>query len=86
MIIYFFYPFVQAIRPKSYLNRTKEWDEFPNGRWGDSSSPAYGDLQDHHIFTHVIPNEKLKAMWGECVTGWTDIADVNDCFAAIGNG
>lgn len=22
-------------RPKSYLSRTEEWDEFPNGRWGD---------------------------------------------------
>lgn len=22
-------------RPKSYLSRTEEWDDFPNGRWGD---------------------------------------------------
>ncbi|SCU81345.1 LAFA_0C04214g1_1 [Lachancea sp. 'fantastica'] len=33
-------------RPYSYVARTSEWsaDEFPNGRFGDSSSPAFGDL------------------------------------------
>ncbi|AAS50537.2 AAR170Wp [Eremothecium gossypii ATCC 10895] len=33
-------------RPYSYVARTSQWsaDEFPNGRFGDSSSPAYGDL------------------------------------------
>ncbi len=28
-------PINWANRPKSYLSRTEEWDEFPNGRWGD---------------------------------------------------
>jgi methylenetetrahydrofolate reductase (NADPH) len=27
-------------RPKSYIARTQNWDEFPNGRWGDSRSPG----------------------------------------------
>src|ERR1700744_3437845 len=31
-------------RIKSYVNRTEAWDEFPNGRWGDSRSPAFGEL------------------------------------------
>ncbi|SCU99586.1 LANO_0F02498g1_1 [Lachancea nothofagi CBS 11611] len=33
-------------RPYSYVARTSQWsaDEFPNGRFGDSSSPAFGDL------------------------------------------
>jgi hypothetical protein len=26
-----------------------EWDEFPNGRWGDSRSPAYGDLDGYPV-------------------------------------
>ena len=31
-------PIFWANRPKSYVARTEGWDEFPNGRWGDSSS------------------------------------------------
>ncbi|WEJ95886.1 methylenetetrahydrofolate reductase (NAD(P)H) met13 [Yamadazyma tenuis] len=31
-------------RKHSYISRTSTWDEFPNGRWGDSSSPAFGDI------------------------------------------
>jgi methylenetetrahydrofolate reductase (NADPH) len=27
-------------RPKSYISRTQNWDDFPNGRWGDSRSPG----------------------------------------------
>jgi len=27
-------------RPKSYVERTDSWDDFPNGRWGDSRSPG----------------------------------------------
>lgn len=41
----------EAIRPifwqnrkHSYITRTSGWDEFPNGRWGDSRSPAFGDI------------------------------------------
>ncbi len=36
-------------RPKSYLKRTAEWDKFPQGRWGDSRSPAYGTLSDYQF-------------------------------------
>lgn len=36
-------------RPKSYILRTERWDEFPNGRWGDSRSPAYGDIDGYGI-------------------------------------
>ena len=32
-------------REASYLSRTATWDEFPNGRWGDNRSPAYGELR-----------------------------------------
>lgn len=31
-------------RKYSYITRTSTWDEFPNGRWGDSRSPAFGDI------------------------------------------
>lgn len=31
-------------RKYSYIMRTSAWDEFPNGRWGDARSPAFGDI------------------------------------------
>jgi methylenetetrahydrofolate reductase (NADPH) len=42
-------PIFWANRPASYLLRTETWDDFPNGRWGDSRSPAYGELREHHL-------------------------------------
>jgi len=36
-------------RNKSYVMRTQDWDEFPNGRWGDSKSPAFGELDAYGI-------------------------------------
>lgn len=36
-------------RHHSYVQRTQEWDEFPNGRWGDSRSPAFGELDAYGI-------------------------------------
>ncbi|KJE96440.1 methylenetetrahydrofolate reductase [Capsaspora owczarzaki ATCC 30864] len=36
-------------RPTSYMVRTSDWSEFPNGRWGDHQSPAFGDLSDFHL-------------------------------------
>lgn len=56
-------PIFWANRPKSYLARTMEWDEFPNGRWGDSRSPAFGTSAD--TFDHHLPVEDRLAMWGE---------------------
>ncbi|EGG23463.1 methylenetetrahydrofolate reductase [Cavenderia fasciculata] len=44
-------------RPRSYISRTGSWDEFPNGRWGDYRSPAFGDLSDYHLSSHQFdPN------------------------------
>jgi methylenetetrahydrofolate reductase (NADPH) len=38
-------PIFWAIKPKSYIARTQEWDEFPNGRWGVSRSAAFGEAE-----------------------------------------
>eukprot|EP01063_Lacrimia_lanifica_P009486 TRINITY_DN16494_c0_g1_i1.p1 TRINITY_DN16494_c0_g1~~TRINITY_DN16494_c0_g1_i1.p1 ORF type:complete len:624 (+),score=252.16 TRINITY_DN16494_c0_g1_i1:65-1936(+) len=38
-------------RPKSYMAKTMSWDDFPNGRWGDSRSPAFGE--EDHSHNHV---------------------------------
>ncbi|XP_027699647.1 methylenetetrahydrofolate reductase isoform X2 [Vombatus ursinus] len=63
-------PIFWASRPKSYIYRTQAWDEFPNGRWGNSSSPAFGELKDYYLFclTSKCPREELLKMWGEELT------------------
>ncbi|KAH6568661.1 hypothetical protein BASA50_008814 [Batrachochytrium salamandrivorans] len=49
-------------RTKSYIMRTDAWDEFPNGRWGDSRSPAYGDIDGYGV--------RLKYPATECLNIW----------------
>lgn len=51
-------------RNKSYVLRTQDWDEFPNGRWGDSRSPAFGELDAYGIGL-TGSNEANRAKWGE---------------------
>lgn len=51
-------------RGKSYVSRTQEWDEFPNGRWGDSRSPAFGEL-DAYGLGLTGTNESNRKKWGE---------------------
>lgn len=41
-------PIFWAIKPKSYIARTKEWDEYPNGRWGVSRSAAFGEPDQYY--------------------------------------
>jgi methylenetetrahydrofolate reductase (NADPH) len=70
-------PINWANRPKSYIKRTVHWDEFPNGRWGDNRSPAYGELSDSHFFRPVEGKpEDLIAMWGEAPMTPEDVYDV----------
>ena len=42
-------------------SRTRHWDEFPNGRWGNSASPAFGELKDYYLFylASKSPKEEL---------------------------
>lgn len=58
-------PIYWANRPRSYMARTLHWDEFPNGRWGDSRSPAFGELTDYHLGElHMVDEEDRKSEWG----------------------
>lgn len=72
-------PIFWANRPKSYLARTMSWDAFPNGRWGDSRSPAFGELEDYHLIglhaTKQGESEKRK-MWGEELACMNDVHKV----------
>lgn len=59
-------PINWANRPVSYLRRTASWDEFPNGRWGDGRSPAFGDLSDLvHFGGSGHSKAERMAMWGD---------------------
>ncbi|TVY65533.1 Methylenetetrahydrofolate reductase [Lachnellula suecica] len=62
-------------RNKSYVARTQDWDEFPNGRWGDSRSPAFGELDAYGIGLRGS-NEQNRKLWGQPTT----IRDVADIF------
>ncbi|ERS97784.1 methylenetetrahydrofolate reductase [Sporothrix schenckii ATCC 58251] len=73
----------EAVRPifwrnrgKSYVSRTADWDEFPNGRWGDSRSPAFGDLGNAYGVGLPGTNAQNRAKWGEP----RSIADVASIF------
>ncbi|GMG09292.1 hypothetical protein B5S33_g1744 [[Candida] boidinii] len=52
-------------RKFTYITRTANWDEFPNGRWGDSKSPAFGtvDTCDGELIRHS-PKKALE-LWGK---------------------
>ncbi|CCU74276.1 unnamed protein product [Blumeria hordei] len=61
-------------RNKSYVTRTQDWDEFPNGRWGDSRSPAFGELDAYGIGLKGS-NQQNRKLWGEpeCIK---DVAEI----------
>jgi methylenetetrahydrofolate reductase (NADPH) len=70
-------PIFWSHRPKSYIQRTSSWDEFPNGRWGDSRSPAFGDLTDFHISDlHIAKSFDKKGHWGAAPATSQEIYDV----------
>jgi len=50
-------------RNTSYVARTADWDEFPNGRWGDSRSPAFGELDAYGIGLKGTNEANIK-LWG----------------------
>jgi methylenetetrahydrofolate reductase (NADPH) len=70
-------PINWANRPKSYMKRTEDWDEFPNGRWGDARSPAFGELSDSHFYRFTLGNvDDRKAMLGDAPASYDDIYQV----------
>ena len=57
-------PIFWANRPRSYNERTSHWDEYPNGRWGDSRSPAFGELTDYHLNNIHTGGHPIFLFWG----------------------
>jgi methylenetetrahydrofolate reductase (NADPH) len=64
-------------RNRSYVARTQDWDEFPNGRWGDARSPAYGELDAYGIGLKGS-NEHYRKIWGEPQS----VKDVSNLFVS----
>lgn len=45
------------------LGREATWDDFPNGRWGDARSPAFGEIDGYGPTLHASTSQALK-FWG----------------------
>jgi methylenetetrahydrofolate reductase (NADPH) len=71
-------PINWANRPKSYVVRTEDWDEYPNGRWGDATSPAFGELSDvSHFYSFSLgSDEDQRAMLGHHPKTHQDVYEV----------
>tara|TARA_B100000161_G_scaffold264988_1_gene239582 strand:+ start:458 stop:2182 length:1725 start_codon:yes stop_codon:yes gene_type:complete len=70
-------PIFWANAPENYLSRTSNWENFPNGRWGDNRYSDYGEIQDYHLFTVNLGTKKNKLkMWGSEIKSEDDISKV----------
>ncbi len=66
-------PIFWSNNPQSYLARTNDWDDFPNGRWGDSRSPTFGAMNRYYnlrgkTFNKAKKEEKRKEQWSNLKT------------------
>ncbi|ROT39132.1 methylenetetrahydrofolate reductase [Sodiomyces alkalinus F11] len=57
------------------LGREATWDDFPNGRWGDARSPAYGEIDGYGVSLHMSVTQAVR-LWGHP----TAPADISDLF------
>jgi methylenetetrahydrofolate reductase (NADPH) len=57
------------------VGREATWDDFPNGRWGDARSPAFGEIDGYGPTLHVSTAQALK-LWGYPV----DTKDISTLF------
>uniref|UniRef100_A0A7C8ZCD1 Methylenetetrahydrofolate reductase n=1 Tax=Opuntia streptacantha TaxID=393608 RepID=A0A7C8ZCD1_OPUST len=70
-------PIFWANRPKSYITRTLGWEQYPQGRWGDSRNASYGALSDHQFMRPRARDKKLQAEW---VVPLKSVEDVHELF------
>lgn len=57
------------------LGREATWDDYPNGRWGDARSPAYGEIDGYGVSLHMSTSRALE-LWGSP----TRVEDINALF------
>ena len=69
-------PIFWSSRPKSYVKRTSDWEEFPNGRWNLTAS--FGELEDYYLFNLKTNKtlEEQRKMWCETLTNEEDVWSV----------
>ncbi|KAI9933276.1 hypothetical protein MW887_007749 [Aspergillus wentii] len=63
------------------LGREATWDDFPNGRWGDARSPAFGEIDGYgpslgvqasvarRIWGHPVQREDINTLFRRLVSG-----------------
>eukprot|EP00301_Raphidiophrys_heterophryoidea_P022742 c6830_g1_i1.p1 GENE.c6830_g1_i1~~c6830_g1_i1.p1 ORF type:complete len:592 (+),score=156.24 c6830_g1_i1:30-1778(+) len=69
-------PIFWSNRPKSYLVRTKEWQFFPCGRWGDNLH-SFGEPGDWHSLPAISElKKKYRNIWGEELKSERDVFKV----------
>lgn len=68
-------------RNRSYIARTQDWDEFPNGRWGDARSPAFGEFDAYGIGLKGSNEQNIK-LWGKP----TSVQDISNIFVKYMSG
>ncbi|KAJ5604618.1 Methylenetetrahydrofolate reductase 1 [Penicillium lagena] len=61
-------------RNSSYVARTQTWDEYPNGRWTDSRSPAFGELDAYGVGLKGTNEQNIK-LWGQ-PKSFKDLSDI----------
>ncbi|KAG8666095.1 methylenetetrahydrofolate reductase 1 [Fusarium poae] len=57
------------------LGREATWDDFPNGRFGDARSPAYGEIDGYGVSLHMSVTQAVR-LWDHPKTR----QDINDLF------
>ncbi|KAH6611064.1 methylenetetrahydrofolate reductase 2 [Trichoderma cornu-damae] len=63
------------------LGREATWDDFPNGRFGDARSPAYGEIDGYGVSIHMSVTQAVT-LWGHPKTA----GDIDDIFVRHING
>lgn len=66
---------VNISRGKHALGKDATWDEFPNGRFTDSNSPAYGEIDGYGPLLKLHTPDEVAATWGT-PTSTDDIGQV----------
>jgi methylenetetrahydrofolate reductase (NADPH) len=75
-------PIFWKYNSKSYLSKTFHWDEYPNGIWGDSRSPAFGNVTEHFVslckgkLGETKKRKNLRKIWGEKLQSIQDVEKV----------
>jgi methylenetetrahydrofolate reductase (NADPH) len=75
-------PIFWAGRTNSYLARTSQWDEFPNGRWSSMASPAFRNDTTYHTQLAVSAHAKQCCRFRQV----TSLEDICQTFLAFLDG